>query len=168
MKLTKKYNFEDDCFWVVAPCSLMKLYRRFRDAYYPYYQGHKSLWNVGKLLLDYTAQHLGRQSSSYSPRWEFEISQYIILSSFPFKSSSRFTNCYFCFGSASFPVEHVQKLTRQLNVSYPDCSRRYWLTCVRQGLKNYADENESPKDSPLLKQVHNSTSRSTHFMLIII
>jgi hypothetical protein len=35
--------------------------------------GSKNLWNVSKLLPDYTAEHLRRQSS-YSPLWESEIS----------------------------------------------------------------------------------------------
>jgi hypothetical protein len=38
-------------------------------------RGSKHLWNVSKLLPDYTAQHPRRQSSSYSPLWEPEISQ---------------------------------------------------------------------------------------------
>jgi hypothetical protein len=29
--------------------------------------GSKRLWNIGKILPDYTAQQLGRQPSSYSP-----------------------------------------------------------------------------------------------------
>jgi hypothetical protein len=36
--------------------------------------GSKHLWNVGKLLPDYTAQHPRLQSSSYSPPWEPETS----------------------------------------------------------------------------------------------
>jgi hypothetical protein len=34
--------------------------------------GSKHLWNVGKLLPDYTAQQPRRQPSSYSPPWEFK------------------------------------------------------------------------------------------------
>jgi hypothetical protein len=37
-------------------------------------EGSKYLWNVGKLLPDYTAQQPRRQTSSYSPPWEPEIS----------------------------------------------------------------------------------------------
>jgi hypothetical protein len=37
-------------------------------------EGSKHLWNVGKILVDYTAQLPGRQSSSYSPPWEHQIS----------------------------------------------------------------------------------------------
>jgi hypothetical protein len=36
--------------------------------------GSKRLWNVGKFLPGYTAQHPGRKLSSYSPPWEPEIS----------------------------------------------------------------------------------------------
>jgi hypothetical protein len=36
-------------FWVVAPCSLVEVYRFHHDG------GSKDLWNVGKLLPDYTA-----------------------------------------------------------------------------------------------------------------
>jgi hypothetical protein len=42
----------------------------------------KHLLNVGKLLPDYTEQHPKRQSSSYSPPWEPEISPSINSSSF--------------------------------------------------------------------------------------
>jgi hypothetical protein len=37
----------------------------------------KHLWNVGKLLPDYTAQQPRRQPSSYSPQWEPEIADTI-------------------------------------------------------------------------------------------
>jgi hypothetical protein len=40
----------------------------------PDFGDSKHLWNFGKLLPDYTAQHPRRQSSSYSPPWEPEIS----------------------------------------------------------------------------------------------
>jgi hypothetical protein len=53
-------------FWDVAPCSLVEVYRRFRDS--------KHLWDAGKLLPDYTAQHPRRQSFSYLPPWEPDIS----------------------------------------------------------------------------------------------
>jgi hypothetical protein len=36
--------------------------------------GSKYLWNVGKRLLDYMAEHPRRQSSLYSPLWEPEMS----------------------------------------------------------------------------------------------
>jgi hypothetical protein len=69
-------------FWVVSPCSLVEVYRRFIGAYclhhqdddYPYDGGRNHLWNVRKFLSDYTAQPI-RQSSSYSPPWEPEISR---------------------------------------------------------------------------------------------
>jgi hypothetical protein len=46
--------------------------------------GSKHLWNVGKLLPDYRAQHPRRQPSSYSPPWEPEISQIVGLFNFVF------------------------------------------------------------------------------------
>jgi hypothetical protein len=42
-------------------------------------RGSKNLWNVGKSLPDYTAQHPRRQSSSYSQPWEREISLVIYV-----------------------------------------------------------------------------------------
>jgi hypothetical protein len=36
--------------------------------------GSKHLWNVGPFLPDHTTQHPRRQSSSYSPPWEPEVS----------------------------------------------------------------------------------------------
>jgi hypothetical protein len=47
----------------VVPCSLVA-----DDG------GSKHLWNVSKLLPDYTAQQPRRQSCSYSPLWEPQIS----------------------------------------------------------------------------------------------
>jgi hypothetical protein len=45
-------------FWVVAPCSLVEVYRRFRCACCLHHHGDdggsKHFWNVGKLLADYT------------------------------------------------------------------------------------------------------------------
>jgi hypothetical protein len=55
-------------FWVVAPCSLVEVYRRFTGASdRPDDGGSKHLWNVDKLLPDYTTQQPRTQSSSYSP-----------------------------------------------------------------------------------------------------
>jgi hypothetical protein len=63
--------------WVVAQCSLIEIYRRFRGAYFLHHRpddgGSKELWNVGKLLPDYTTQQQRRQPSSYSPPWEPEF-----------------------------------------------------------------------------------------------
>jgi hypothetical protein len=64
-------------FWVVAPCSLVEVYRHFGGAcclHRPDNGDSKHLWNVSKFLPDYTAQQPRRQSSSYSPPWEPEIS----------------------------------------------------------------------------------------------
>jgi hypothetical protein len=41
-------------FWVVAPCSLVEVYQRFRgETHRPDDGGSKDLWNFGKLLPDY-------------------------------------------------------------------------------------------------------------------
>jgi hypothetical protein len=83
-------------FWVVVPWSLVEDYRRFKGSpssgrWLPwwwstsetsvnFYQTTRialmmrHLWNVGKLLPDYTAQQPRRQPSSYSLSWESEIS----------------------------------------------------------------------------------------------
>jgi hypothetical protein len=50
---------EDDCLLGCCACSLVEVYRRFRDICCLHHQGDrggKHLWNVGKLP-DYTAQH---------------------------------------------------------------------------------------------------------------
>jgi hypothetical protein len=55
-------------FWVVAPCSLVEVYQRFRGAcclhHRPNDRGSKHIWNVGKLLQDYTALQPRRQPPS--------------------------------------------------------------------------------------------------------
>jgi hypothetical protein len=67
-------------FWGVASCSLVEVYRRYRGACCLHHQNDdddwssKYLWNVSKLLPDYTVQYSRRQSSSYSPPWEPEVS----------------------------------------------------------------------------------------------
>jgi hypothetical protein len=66
-------------FCVVAPCSLVVV-RRFRGACCHHHhrsneEGSKHLWNVGKLLPDFTAQEPRRQPFSYSPPLEPGISQ---------------------------------------------------------------------------------------------
>jgi hypothetical protein len=68
-------------FWVVAPCILVEVHWHFRGPCCLHHQGKqpddggsKYLWNVGKLLPDYTAQEPRTQPSSYSPPWEHEIS----------------------------------------------------------------------------------------------
>jgi hypothetical protein len=54
-------------FWVVAPCSLVEVYKRFRGPCCLHHQGDrgKGLWNVDKLLPDYTALQPRRQPSSH-------------------------------------------------------------------------------------------------------
>jgi hypothetical protein len=65
-------------FWDVALCSLVEVYRHF-TTYRPDDGGSKHLWNVGKLLPDYTAQHPRRHSFSYLPPWEPEILPNVIF-----------------------------------------------------------------------------------------
>jgi hypothetical protein len=66
-------------FWVVSLCSLVEVYQCFRGpccfnmTHCPVDGGSKDLWNVGKLLPDYTALQPRRQPSSYSPPWESQI-----------------------------------------------------------------------------------------------
>jgi hypothetical protein len=60
-------------YWDIAPCSLVEINQCFRGAYCLHHQGNdggsKHLWNIGKFLWDYMAQHPRRQSSSYSMPW---------------------------------------------------------------------------------------------------
>jgi hypothetical protein len=58
------FNFEDCC---LLGCSTVIAGDRPDDG------GSKDLWNVGKLLLDYTVLEPRRQPSSYSPPWEPQI-----------------------------------------------------------------------------------------------
>jgi hypothetical protein len=52
-------------FWDDAPCSLVVVYQHFR--------GTCCLWNISKLLPDYTVLQPRRQPSSYLPPWEPQI-----------------------------------------------------------------------------------------------
>jgi hypothetical protein len=52
-------------FWVVAPCTLVGVYRRFRDVCCLHHRPDDR--SVGKLLPDYTMQKPRRESPSYSP-----------------------------------------------------------------------------------------------------
>jgi hypothetical protein len=62
-------------FWNIAPCILVGIDRRFRDAYCLHQpdEGSTHLWNVGILQRDYTALYPTRLYS-YSPPWEPEVS----------------------------------------------------------------------------------------------
>jgi hypothetical protein len=73
-------------FWVVAPCGLVEIHWHFRGAcclnhqcvttliisyaHRPDDGGSKHLWNVGKLLPDYTVLQPRRQPSSYNKKAE--------------------------------------------------------------------------------------------------
>jgi hypothetical protein len=58
-------NLKMAVFWVVAPCSLVEVYQRFRGTCCLHHEGDdgSSMYhrNVGKLLPDYTALQLRRQ-----------------------------------------------------------------------------------------------------------
>jgi hypothetical protein len=63
-------------FWVVAPCSLVEVYQRFRGSLLPPSSGReaaRNLWNVSKLLPYCTVLQPRKQPSSYSPPWEPQI-----------------------------------------------------------------------------------------------
>jgi hypothetical protein len=87
-----------DVFWVVSPCSLITVYRRFRGACCQNNQGHewhryydggsRDFWNVGKLLPDCTAQQLRTRPSSYS--LPISLSFYV-LSSYHFSRTNKTT-----------------------------------------------------------------------------
>jgi hypothetical protein len=55
-------------FWVAAPCSLVEVYAasiiRASSTHHPDDGGSKDLWNVGKLLPDYTELQPKRQPPS--------------------------------------------------------------------------------------------------------
>jgi hypothetical protein len=53
----------------------LKQFPRARFTHRPDDGGSKDLWNVGKLLPDYTALQPRKQPSSFSPRWEPQILQ---------------------------------------------------------------------------------------------
>jgi hypothetical protein len=63
-----------DCFLYLKPIARARLTHRPGDG------GSKDLWNVGKLLPDYTALQPRRQPSSYSPPWEPHILPFLISS----------------------------------------------------------------------------------------
>jgi hypothetical protein len=52
--------------------------------YHPDIGCKNHLWNIGKLLTDFTAQRPRRQKSSYSPPWEPKISLFFIFFCFLF------------------------------------------------------------------------------------
>jgi hypothetical protein len=81
--------------WVAAPCS---------GDHRPDNGGSKHLWNVGKLLPDYTAQQTRRQPSSYSPPWEPQISLNITNIKFIFFFTSTFIS--FVSSSSDFPSHY--------------------------------------------------------------
>jgi hypothetical protein len=69
---TTEIGYNMAVFRVVAPSSLVEVYRRFRSACCLHHRKH--LWNDDKLLPDYTAQQPTRQPPSYLPPWKSEIS----------------------------------------------------------------------------------------------
>jgi hypothetical protein len=75
--------YEAAAFWAIVPCSLVEVYLCFIGACCLHHQGDewgsKHLWNIGKLLPDYTAQQPRRYWSWYSLPWEPEISHVLIM-----------------------------------------------------------------------------------------
>jgi hypothetical protein len=75
-------------FWDIALCSLVEVDRRFRGAYWLHPHiiddgGSKRLWNVGQILLEYTAQHprnSHRHPNTYQPGKAKLISYEVIYS----------------------------------------------------------------------------------------
>jgi hypothetical protein len=74
-------------FWVVAPCSLVEIDRRFRDAYClyswaiskrPNYGRSTHLWNVGQFLPDYM-EHTRRLEQLKSHGCSILVSNYYVL-----------------------------------------------------------------------------------------
>jgi hypothetical protein len=53
----------------------------------------KNLWNIGKFLPDYTAQHPRRQSYSHSSQWETDISS---LQGVEYSRGSKYWSCTIC------------------------------------------------------------------------
>jgi hypothetical protein len=76
-------------FWVVPPCNLVQVYRRFRGLYRLHHQGDvfiitdrlhggsTDLWNFGKLVPIYAALQPIRQPSSYRLAWESQV-QFVV------------------------------------------------------------------------------------------
>jgi hypothetical protein len=71
--------FEDGCLLGCSAVQSIEVYQCFTGAFCLHHQGDdddgdsKYLWNVGKLLPDYTALQLRRQPSSFSPPWKPQI-----------------------------------------------------------------------------------------------
>jgi hypothetical protein len=59
-------------FWVVAPCSLVEVYQRYRGPCCHHQQGDVTHGNVGKLLPDYTVLQPRRQPSSKLGKFKAE------------------------------------------------------------------------------------------------
>jgi hypothetical protein len=58
-------------FWDVVPCGLVKVYLHFLV--------NRRLWNVSKLLLEYSSQHPRGQSFLHCLLWEPEISPFYFI-----------------------------------------------------------------------------------------
>jgi hypothetical protein len=90
--------------WDVEPCSPLEVYRGACCLHHqgdrPDDGGRKHLWNISKLLPDYTAQHSTRQLSLYSPPWESKISPSVSSISRELKS---FVNLSFIFDIEETP-----------------------------------------------------------------
>jgi hypothetical protein len=77
--------------WDVELCSLLDIYRHFRDTYclhHPDDVGSKQFWNISPCIPHYTTQHPRRHIYLYSSPWEPEflpmkISLYSFLQALP-------------------------------------------------------------------------------------
>jgi hypothetical protein len=74
-------------FWVVAPCSLVEIHRRFRGSWFlhrthrPDDGGSRHIWNDGELLTDCTAQQPRRQPSWWSNLISYLIRKHRLMAS---------------------------------------------------------------------------------------
>jgi hypothetical protein len=101
-------------FWVVAPCSLVEVYRRFRGTcclhhHRPDDGSSKYLWNVGKLLPGYTTLQPKRQASStmsYGPPWEPHVLNTIVIHRSP-NDASRDEATKGCTGTLENPRQQI-------------------------------------------------------------
>jgi hypothetical protein len=104
--------------WVVAPCSLVDVYQRFRGPCFLHHQDDEisSPWFVGKLLPDYTTLQPRRQPYSYSLLWEPQIllgKNRLVVYTITVSSLYSFVRCVritaFFWGSVSESSELLQQ-----------------------------------------------------------
>jgi hypothetical protein len=125
-------------FWVVAPYSLVEIYRRFKGTcclhhHRPDDGGSKDLWNVDKFLPDYTALQPRRQPSSDSPPWKPQILKRLMCVHIIFNLS---LTCHHTHFSLSFfpnsPYTCLKILFKQL-VTIGKNFRKYYYSLNKIG-----------------------------------